>query len=462
MDQNEWVHSGASIGLDQVYARALAIVEVQVDGTFSHVHRIADCRNMGLLSWFVTEWVGFGPNGNERCINGTVSIWDKEELRMERVGATAKSKWRDNWFTPRKDGSVATELVDGLSVGVGFEEVLDYHFGISIDPSNPMCPKFLIDDKERERLCKPFAKSLFVKQLGGSMSLYFLESKLNQIWARKGAIKLGNLENDFFVVSFQEREDYERALIGGPWVIFDKYLSVMRWRLGFNPRKETIHKIAAWVQFLEIVVELFDKKILYNLANSIGKVLKLDVHTANKGRNRFARVCIELNLTKPLVPQYMVDDILKHMDDESLQALCLNCELFGHLKENCVHGKKDHNMGEKVVLKGSKEMEEGEIAESSKEVVGPWRVVQRIRKQRRDIPVNEDVKVCSRYDVLNEENEQTQDGILAEDVEQFYGDDMEDSECDKGVLGTTKTRQAQAIRSMEGFEGNKVPPSIGF
>ncbi|KAI9086183.1 hypothetical protein K1719_031904 [Acacia pycnantha] len=121
----------------------------------------------------------------------------------------------------------------GSSVNVDFEDLLDLHSGISVDLSDPMCPKFImIDDKEREHLCKPFVKSLFVKLLGGSMSLYFLESKLNQIWARKGAIKLEDLENEFFVVSFQEWEDYERALTGGQWMIYDKYLSVRHWTPG--------------------------------------------------------------------------------------------------------------------------------------------------------------------------------------------------------------------------------------
>ncbi|KAI9087634.1 hypothetical protein K1719_030504 [Acacia pycnantha] len=135
--------------------------------------------------------------------------------------------------------------------------------------------------------------------------------------------------------------------------------------------------------------------------NSIGKVLKLDVHTASRGRNKFARVCIELDLTKPLVPHYMVDGVLKQVEYESLHALCLNCGLFGHFKESCVHGKKGSSEVEKVVLEGSDGIEECEIAENSKQASGPWKVVQRLCRQRKDRPMNEDMKIASRYDVLN-------------------------------------------------------------
>ncbi|KAI9090149.1 hypothetical protein K1719_028845 [Acacia pycnantha] len=356
-----------------------------------------------------------------------VSKEDGCNQRSYKDSLMTKSRWGDNWFAMREeDGDEAmTGVRTGASSSVGFENVLDFNSGISVDLSDPLCPKFMIDDQERERLFKPFAKSLLVKLLGGSLSLYFLESKLNQIWARKGAIKLGNLENDFYVVSFQEWEDYERALTGGPWVISDKYLSVMRWRLGFNPRKEKIDKIAAWVCFPEIEVELFDKKILYNLGNSIGKVLKLDVHTTSRGRNKFARVCIELDLTKPLVPHYMVDGFLKQVEYESLHALCLNCGLFGHFKESCVHGKKGFGEVEKVV--------------------------QRLRRQRKDRPMNENIKIASRYDVLNTEEEPGQGDFVqkkkeldsVEDVGQYYGDDMEDNGGDKNSVVVAEEEQVQ-------------------
>ncbi|KAI9082448.1 hypothetical protein K1719_035591 [Acacia pycnantha] len=265
------------------------------------------------------------------------------KLRSYKDSLMDKSNWGDNWFATRDEDNEVTMAGAGSSSvsSVRFEDVLDFNSRISVDLSDPLCPKFMIDDKERERLYKPFAKSLFVKLLGGSLSLYFLESKLNQIWARKGVIKLGDLENEFFVVSFQEWEDYERALTCGPWVISDK------------------------------------------------------------GRNKFARVCIELDLTKPLVPHYMVDGVLKHVEYESLHALCLNYGIFGHFKESCVHGKKGSSEVEKVGLEGSDGIEEGEIAENSKQATGLWKVVQRLRRQRRDRPMNEEVKTSSRYDVLN-------------------------------------------------------------
>ncbi|KAI9078841.1 hypothetical protein K1719_039182 [Acacia pycnantha] len=222
------------------------------------------------------------------------------------TGTVSNPPRLEEWMRDTDDGK-SRDKIENQKVGYNQRSYKDSLMtksrwaisGISVDLSEPLCPKFMIDDKERERLCKPFAKSLFVKLL----------------------------------VSFREWEDYERALTGGPWVILDKYLSVMRWRPGFNPRKEKIDKIA-------------------------------------------------------------------------------DLGMLPEIEESYVHGKKGSSEVEKVGLEGSNGIEEWEIAKNSKQATGPWKVVQRLRRQRRDRPMNEEVKTSSRYDVLNTGEERGQGDIF--------------------------------------------------
>ncbi|KAI9076390.1 hypothetical protein K1719_041625 [Acacia pycnantha] len=126
---------------------------------------------------------------------------------------------------------------------------------------------------------KPFRRTLVVKLLGRQPSYGFMVKKLKQIWERKGQIDIFDLENDFYLVNFQRMEDYMEALTGGPWVISDAYLSVACWRPDFSPKFEKIVSVVAWVRFPNLPAPLFDKKFLLNLGNSIGKAIRLDVHT---------------------------------------------------------------------------------------------------------------------------------------------------------------------------------------
>ncbi|KAI9126914.1 hypothetical protein K1719_002510 [Acacia pycnantha] len=131
--------------------------------------------------------------------------------------------------------------------------------------------------------------------------------KLRQLWERKGNIDVFDLQSDFYLVNFQHAEDYMEALTGGPWVINDAYLNVARWRPEFNLKKQGIDSVVAWVRFPDLPAPLFDKKFLLNLGNVIGKAIKLDIHTAQQARGKFARMCVELDLTKPLVPEFEIE-----------------------------------------------------------------------------------------------------------------------------------------------------------
>ncbi|KAI9094517.1 hypothetical protein K1719_026637 [Acacia pycnantha] len=149
----------------------------------------------------------------------------------------------------------------------------------------------------------------------------------------KGKIDVFDLENEFYLVTFQNMEDYMEALIGEPWVISNAYLSVGRWKPEFNMKHERIESIVAWVRFLDLPAPLFDKKFLLNLGNSSSKAIRLDVHTAKRTRGRFARMCVELDLKKPLVPEFNVEGQVLSVVYESLGQLCNKCGRMGHLKE---------------------------------------------------------------------------------------------------------------------------------
>lgn len=45
---------------------------------------------------------------------------------------------------------------------------------------------------------------------------------------------------DLFIVRIGRREEYERALLKGPWMIGDNYLCVQRWRPNFDAETTVI------------------------------------------------------------------------------------------------------------------------------------------------------------------------------------------------------------------------------
>ncbi|KAI9116643.1 hypothetical protein K1719_012301 [Acacia pycnantha] len=195
-------------------------------------------------------------------------------------------------------------------------------------------------------------------------------------------------------------DDYMEALIGGPWVISDAYLSVACWRPEFSPKNEKIDYVVAWVRFPDLPSPLFDKKFLLNLGNSIGKAIRLDVHTTQRKRGRFARMCVELDLNKPLVPDFNVEGQILSVVYESLGLLCNKCGRVWHLKDGCkAFHRKLNEEGMTVDEVESTKKNEG-AKEGDK---GLWKTVQRYKRPRHQDMEYQNMQSGSQFSVLQEE-----------------------------------------------------------
>lgn len=77
-------------------------------------------------------------------------------------------------------------------------------------------------------------------------------------WARKGAIKIMDLNHDFFLVRFVDEGDHKHALYEGPWLVASHCFLVRRWGLISQPTEELIQKIVVWIRIPELPVELYN------------------------------------------------------------------------------------------------------------------------------------------------------------------------------------------------------------
>ena len=71
------------------------------------------------------------------------------------------------------------------------------------------------------------------------------------------------------------------------------------------------------------------------IGEAVGPVLRVDTHIANGARGRFARLCVQVNLDKPLIKIVMVGKMAQAILFEGLNALCFACGRVGHRKVGC-------------------------------------------------------------------------------------------------------------------------------
>ncbi|KAF7825168.1 Retrovirus-related Pol polyprotein LINE-1 [Senna tora] len=140
------------------------------------------------------------------------------------------------------------------------------------------CPKLKFSQEELDEWCRPWKMTLIVHLMG-----------------RTG--------------------DFLYAYQGGPWMVANHYLVVQRWRSNFCPKDvNEVTRIASWVRIPSLPLEFYNGK--------------------------FARICVEINLKRQLVPQVEVRGRSYAVEYEGLHMVCFHCGRYGHTKDICLLRKE--------------------------------------------------------------------------------------------------------------------------
>lgn len=176
---------------------------------------------------------------------------------------------------------------------------------------------------------------MIVKVLGKSLAISVMSRKLRELWKPTGTMHVMDLPRQFFMVRFEKEEEYMEALTGGPWRVFGYYLIVQAWSPEFNPLRDEITTTPVWVRLLDIPVNCYHRSILLGIAKGLGNPARVDMTTLNFERGRFTRVCVEIDLKKPLKGTVMVNGLRYFVAYEGLSTICSKCGLYGHLVHTC-------------------------------------------------------------------------------------------------------------------------------
>lgn len=196
-------------------------------------------------------------------------------------------------------------------------------------------PEVRVSDEELADWCSKWERTLVVNVLGKKVNFKVLENKIKREWTKTGKIQIIDMPRGYYAVKFTSDEDYKHALMEGPWMVADHYLLVQRWRPNFLKNADTVRRIAVWLRIPELPLELYNDKFLWRLGSTIGCMLKIDHLTSIHSRGKFARICVEVDLSKKLVPKVMVRGELLNVEYEGLHAICFSCGMYGHKVANC-------------------------------------------------------------------------------------------------------------------------------
>nr|POE98982.1 uncharacterized protein CFP56_40197 [Quercus suber] len=187
----------------------------------------------------------------------------------------------------------------------------------------------------KQRIRAHWSNALIIKVYGRSVGFSFLHSKILSLWKPVGKLDCVDLSCDFYLVRYSLKEDHDLVLKKGPWFIGEHFLSVRPWEPNFRPDTADIGSVAVWVRLPKLPIEYYDLEALKEIGNAIGTVLRIDTHTASESRGQYARLCVQVNINKPLIYIILIGRFQQSVVYEGISKLCFSCGRVGHRREAC-------------------------------------------------------------------------------------------------------------------------------
>lgn len=158
-----------------------------------------------------------------------------------------------------------------------------------------------------------------------------MKERLSRIWKLFAGFDILDICNEYFMVSFDMYVDRMKVIEDGPCLILDHYLIVQLWSPNFISPTAKIEKTQVWICFLGLNPIYYDNSILLALAFAIGTPIKVDINTKYVKRGRFTRVCIEVDLTKPVMGRVWMKVYWYQVQYVGLHQICGICSCYGYL-----------------------------------------------------------------------------------------------------------------------------------
>ena len=214
-----------------------------------------------------------------------------------------------------------------------------------------------------------------MKVYGRFVGFHYLNFKINALWKPTAKMDYVTLGGGFFLIHFSCNDDFDKFLQGGPWFIREHFLAIKPWEPYFKAFETKLTLVALWVRFPELPIEFYDASVLKEIGSFIGPVLLINSYSASETRGGYARLCIQIDLNKPLISSIQVGRLVQKVLYEGISSLCFYCGKLGHKQENCgLKVRKPSGEDEaQVSLKTNKISDEVQPEPN----YGPWMVVTR-------------------------------------------------------------------------------------
>ncbi|XP_057803432.1 uncharacterized protein LOC131018743 [Salvia miltiorrhiza] len=185
-----------------------------------------------------------------------------------------------------------------------------------------------------------------------------IKKELQQRWGISAPWQIIPLGKGFFTLRFSGESDLAKAKSKAFWKLKTGILKIREWVPLFNPYKETAALSQVWLQIYYLPHELWHPDIISGLARSAGTPIKIDGSTFLGAVGHYARVLIEMDVTKDIVYNLTVNRGSASFEIEfvyeNIPYFCGICRKVGHSADKCRKNSEEKEVRKDEEEDGSK------------------------------------------------------------------------------------------------------------
>ncbi|XP_075103846.1 uncharacterized protein LOC142178405 [Nicotiana tabacum] len=142
-------------------------------------------------------------------------------------------------------------------------------------------------------------------------------------------------EGGYYIIKFKTRDDMQEILYSGPYTISNRHIILKQWTTYFDFEKEFTIEIPLWIKLPKLPLNCWGNNSLSRIASSIRTPMYADECTAKQIRVSYARMLIEVDVTKPRLDEINVEDPNGRVFRQPIiydwkPIFCEKCQVIGH------------------------------------------------------------------------------------------------------------------------------------
>ncbi|XP_019241976.1 PREDICTED: uncharacterized protein LOC109227676 [Nicotiana attenuata] len=189
--------------------------------------------------------------------------------------------------------------------------------------------------EEVDRKTEKWKGALIAYVLGDLPGYNVMKRYIENTWNSIPDPELYMHEDGYYIIKFKSMEDMREILLAGPYTINNRQIILKQWIADFDFEKEFPTEIPLWIRFPKLPLNCWGVNSLSRIASSIGTPMYADECTAKQLRVSYARMLIEVDMTKPLKDEIIVEDsngktFLQSVIYDWKPKFCEKCQIIGH------------------------------------------------------------------------------------------------------------------------------------